>query len=108
MAKFPGIKSKIDEISEICQNINMNGRNTSMKIQDPLEACIIKIVDSLENKHEPDKEAYDKVLEIAPNAEHILNEMVEQVRLFSIYDTEPTKINFNYHNYLTKIKELLS
>lgn len=65
---------------------------------------VIKIVDSVENKRNLDREAFNELIGMHPHLEPIVKNMITQVELFSIYDLEPMKINFDYSLWLKKIK----
>jgi len=69
---------------------------------------VISIVDSIENKKRLDKASYDYLVENHPQVKKILDELIEQVRIYSVYDLEPTKVNFNYNAYLKRIDQLIN
>jgi hypothetical protein len=72
------------------------------------QELVDSIVDSIENKKRLDKASYSKLVEEHPQIKKILDELIEQVRIYSIYDSEPTKVNFNYDAYLKRIDQLIN
>jgi hypothetical protein len=72
------------------------------------QELVASIVDSVENKKKLDKTSYEKLVEEHPQVKKILDELIEQVRLYSVYDLEPNKVNFNYNAYLKRIDQLIN
>jgi hypothetical protein len=68
------------------------------------EQLVIKVVDSIENKKKLDREAFNELIGMHPHLEPIVREMISQANLYSIYDTDPLAVNFDYSRWLKKIK----
>jgi hypothetical protein len=107
MGKFPKIREKLEEISKTFGEV-IDNKNTSFKKIDYIEETLLKIVDSIENKKILDEISYKELSNMSPKIKNILDEMIEQIRLMSIYDTEPSVVNFNYNEYLKKIRTVLN
>lgn len=65
-----------------------------------------RIVDSIENKKKMDILAYDALTRKYPQVKNIMDELIAELRLFSIYDDEPHTVNFDYSAYLKQIEAL--
>lgn len=76
--------------------------NNPLKIRN----LVISLVDSIENKRIVDQDIVKEILQIKPKAKTILEKLIEQVRIYSIYDTDPQVINFDYNSYLNKIQNM--
>jgi hypothetical protein len=66
------------------------------------------IVDSVENKRRLDHKAYNELISSHPQIKSIVDALIHQVQLFSIYDNEPNRVNFNYEAYLIQIDMLVN
>jgi len=66
-----------------------------------------RIVNSIENKKEIDTLAYDALTQKYPQTKNIINNLISELRIFSIYDDEPNTVNFDYSAYLEQIKALV-
>jgi predicted nuclease with TOPRIM domain len=104
---FPKVRKQIDKMKETYEDIKQNESNSKTTDEKDYEYWVINIVDSIENKNSFNREFYNKMIEKYPQTRAILDELIGQVQLFSIYDLEPSTINFNYSAYLLKIKNLI-
>jgi len=71
---------------------------------------VLQIVDSIENKRimdEEAKESYAKMIDLYPASKPILDDLIQQVRMFSVYDFEPSRVNFDFSAYIRKIENLV-
>jgi len=64
------------------------------------------IVDSIENKKKLDILAYDSLTRMYPQIKNIVDQLIKELRIFSIYDDEPHTVNFDYSAYLKQIELL--
>jgi endonuclease III len=103
---FPKIKEIMNDIKTNYESII--SRQTNASIEKDYEILIKKIVDSVENKKKLDEEAYNELTTKYPKIKQIVDDMIEQIKIFSIYDDDIKNINFNYSEYLTKISAILA
>lgn len=90
---YDSIMSKESEIEpEKAQKTNLD-----------YKLCVIKIVESLEKNDELDKSSYYQLIEAYPHIKEILDELIEQYSIYSIYKEDPLT-NFEYEPYLLKIE----
>lgn len=71
---------------------------------------VITIVKAVEATGEMTKEAqqaYDEFTERYPHAKSILDDLISEVKLLSVYDDEPATVNFEYSAYLQQIQKLV-
>ena len=73
-----------------------------------IKKLIERIVTSIEVNKKLDTVAYDALTKQFPQTKSIVDELISELRLFSIYDDEPHTVNFEYSAYLEQIEELAS
>lgn len=93
-------KSLISQIKEAEKKDEANKKPDYMKLLE-------RIVDSIENKKEIDTLAYDALTQKHPQTKNIINNLISELRIFSVYDDEPHIVNFDYSAYLKQIKALV-
>jgi len=81
-------------------------KNKSKKEEPDYKKLVERIVDSIENKKKIDILAYDALTHKYPQTKNIINNLISELRIFSIYDDEPCTVNFNYSAYLKQIEAL--
>lgn len=106
--RFPGIRGILEKSLKDYETILQRERKTEMSEENKHKELVEKIVDSIENKKRLDKASYQELVENHPQVKSILDELINQVRMFSIYDSEPNKVNFNYNAYLHRIEQLIN
>lgn len=104
---FPRIREVLDGAQDDWTQINKTASTKKMEQARGHEELVKNIVDSIENKRRLDRASYDELVESHPQVKKILDELIHQVRLYSIYDDEPTKVNYNYGAYLKRIDQLV-
>ena len=72
-----------------------------------LEELVIQLIEQLENKGILDNDIYNLLVEKYPNIKSILDDMIYDIKIYSIYDVDKDKINFDYSLYLQNIKKEL-
>lgn len=68
---------------------------------------IVKSVEQTGDLIKEAKEAYEEFISCYPHAKATLDRLIEEVRLFSVYDDEPATVNFEYSAYLQQIQKLV-
>jgi len=103
---FPGISRTVRQAAETFQEIERNyGLALSDRRKD-YEILVERIVNTVENRKKLDILAYRSMIRQYPQTKKILDELIDKVRLFTVYDSEPTTINFDYSAYLKQIEVL--
>lgn len=73
-----------------------------------IRKLVERIVESIEVKKKIDILAYDALTKQFPQTKNLVDELISELRIFSIYDDEPHTVNFEYSAYLEQIEELAS
>lgn len=68
---------------------------------------LIKIIVDLETKREYNTDVYNGLVLKFPHIKRTLDEMIQEIKLFSIYDTDPISVDFNYKPWLEKIENMI-
>jgi hypothetical protein len=99
------VHNKVANMMPDFRRIMNNEGNIEIKKRMPkYEKLVARIVDSVENEKKLDEAAYKELIDIHPHLRPIVDEMISQARLFSVYDLEPMVIDFDYSKWLNKIK----
>jgi len=109
--EFPGIKKILEEMAPVMKEIQ---NNQALEQRDPktieekdYKLWIINIIKSIEENDEKDFESYNLLIKKYPQTKDITDEMIEQYKIFSVYDFESNKHNFDLPAYLRKISKLI-
>lgn len=112
--QFPKIHELVEQMKEPYEAIQAHTKKMEDRKKAEQESegsdykyWTIQIVQKLENEKYLDKEAYNNLVKKYPQTKYVVDSLVEQVELFSIYDDEPSTINFDYAAYLLQIKNLI-
>jgi hypothetical protein len=103
---FPRVKEILEASKKDFEDITMNEKK--IKENKTHRDLIELIVDSVENKRRLDHKAYNELISSHPQIKSIVDALIHQVQLFSIYDNEPNRVNFNYEAYLIQIDMLVN
>jgi hypothetical protein len=106
--KYPGIKEVMKDIISNYENINTEDVQIDNVGEDELEErdyklWTMKIIKSIEDGDSCDKEAYENLTKKYPQVKNIVDEMIEQYTLFSLYDFEGADDNTNLSAYFKNI-----
>jgi fructose-1,6-bisphosphatase len=103
----PRIKEVVQEAAKTYKEIEANREKIEAKKNEPeIRKLVEKVVDSVENKKKLDVLAYDTLVKQFPQTKNTINKLISELRIFSIYDGEPHKVNFDYSAYLEQIEAL--
>lgn len=96
----------IEVLKEAAETMALiEGKSVTKETKD-YETLVAKIVNGIIKKKKVDILAYDTMVRVYPQTRNIINQLIKEVRLFSLYDREPATINFDYSAYLKQIEEL--
>ncbi len=98
------IKEVAEKIADTYEDIIEEKKKRPTKVT-PRE-LVTRIVKSLENKNKIDIIAYDSLTKYYPQTKNSINNLISELRVFSIYDSEPHTVNFDYSAYLKEIEDL--
>jgi hypothetical protein len=98
------VKKIVKQAAETYEAIEAHKEEVAKK---DYERLIERIVDSVENKKKLDVLSYQSFVKQFPQARNTLNDLIAELRIFSVYDDEPHMVNFDYSAYLSQIKALV-
>lgn len=94
-------------MEEIQNNVSGKSTGDVETNDEDYKLWIMRIVKNIEESDEYDKESYEKLVKKYPHIKQTVDELIEQYRIFSVYDFESNKNNFNLSAYLKKISKLI-
>ena len=100
------IKRAAEIYEEVEANEHANTSLSNMTEEPDYVVLVKKIVEKLENKRKIDILSYDILTKKYPQTKDTLNQLIAELRVFSIYDDEPHTVNFDYSAYLRQIGDL--
>lgn len=99
--------STISKAAETYEEI-VKKQNEDSKTEKPdYKILVERIVEKLENKNKIDLLSYNTLVKKYPQIKDTINQLISELRVFSIYDNEPNTVNFDYSAYLKQIEELV-
>ena len=104
----PKMLATIQKAAKTYQEIEENRKVTKAKKENQVDIkkIVQRIVDSIENKKKLDILAYDALVKRFPQTKNTVDGLISELRIFSIYDSEPSTVNFDYSAYLQQIEAL--
>lgn len=100
------IKHASEVYEEVEANEHANASLSNMKEEPDYVILVKKIVEKLENRKRIDILSYNTLTKKYPQTKDTLNQLIAELRVFSIYDDEPHTVNFDYSAYLKQIEDL--
>jgi hypothetical protein len=104
-SKTNKIQKTVKEAARTYSKILENSAKTENERKEYI-TLVERIVRSLEMKNKIDILAYEDLVKRYPQTKNTVNQLISELRTFSIYDDEPHTVNFDYSAYLKQIEEL--
>lgn len=99
-------ENRFPKIKEIMEKIRYTMEKNNREEMD-YKLWVINIVSKLENEKYLDLDSYNNLIKKYPQVKELLDDLIKNVEMYSIYDTDPDVTNFDYKAYLIKMKELI-